>query len=283
MLIPLGPGLVNTDTMLMYAVPGLIGVAINYWLEETDKGKQFKVTNQHNGLGKAISGLMSGGSNEFENEADRKQKEREAKKAKLRGGSGGGKSMTTHIVLFVLVLIVALGASTEEPPRKSKTADEDAGDEGYAKTQEGKADVAVESENENDVPKASSLDSQKRDTGNAGDTHLTDAGVSDLSCPVELQDKDPEECEVCVEVLKNAMALITKESNKKHGPKIGKAIGRHCKSKLISTEKKMCYYFEPMKKAVAMPLSMGMDFPKVCKKLSKDNEEICTTMYRRTV
>merc|ERR1712100_106728 len=40
-------------------------------------------------------------------------------------------------------------------------------------------------------------------------------------------------------------------------------------------EKKMCYYFDPIKREVARPMSIGMPFLKACQKLTKNNPEIC--------
>jgi hypothetical protein len=41
----------------------------------------------------------------------------------------------------------------------------------------------------------------------------------------------------------------------------------------------MCYYFEPIKKAVSTPFATGMPKDKVCKRLKKDNPEICEVKY----
>lgn len=213
----------------------------------------------------------------------RRKKSKKGGKSSKKDKETKKKGINMHLVFVLIVLVVSLMSSTEEPARAGKSGDDadDAGDEGFGKTHKGQADVEVKSENEADVPKASSKDSQKRDTGNSGDSHLTDGGVSDEQCPAHLADKTPQDCEVCVEVLSKAMALIKKPKNRMSGPKIAKAVARFCKTKLISTEKKMCYYFEPMKKAVAMPLAMGMAVPKVCKKLEANNPEICSTRFRR--
>lgn len=41
-----------------------------------------------------------------------------------------------------------------------------------------------------------------------------------------------------------------------------------------------CYYFEPIKKLVSRPFSIGMPALKVCQKLRKNNPEICEVKYR---
>lgn len=42
---------------------------------------------------------------------------------------------------------------------------------------------------------------------------------------------------------------------------------------------KMCYIFEPIKKALSTPFSTGMPKKKVCQRLMKDNPEICEIKY----
>jgi hypothetical protein len=73
---------------------------------------------------------------------------------------------------------------------------------------------------------------------------------------------------------------------------IEKAIGTHCtlsgfgsdwkpNPNLTSPKDvKMCYIFEPIKKSVSNPYSMGMPKKKVCQRLKKDNPEICEIKYR---
>lgn len=41
----------------------------------------------------------------------------------------------------------------------------------------------------------------------------------------------------------------------------------------------MCYYFEPIKEAVATPFATGMPKEKVCQRLKKENPEICEVKY----
>merc|ERR1719263_1146512 len=115
-------------------------------------------------------------------------------------------------------------------------------------------------------------------------------------CVIQLEAKkakapDPKECEVCIANLDMIDALIEDKKDKKSAPKIEEAIGKHCTKSgfgsewkpnpLLKSPKdvKMCYYFEPIKKSVSAPFSMGMPKKKVCEKLKKDNPEICDVRY----
>lgn len=49
--------------------------------------------------------------------------------------------------------------------------------------------------------------------------------------------------------------------------------------KLTSRDRKMCYYFEPMRAAIAQPFSTRMPKDRVCKRLKKDNADICMVKY----
>jgi mesencephalic astrocyte-derived neurotrophic factor len=102
---------------------------------------------------------------------------------------------------------------------------------------------------------------------------------------------DPKECEVCIANLEAIDLLLPDKSDKRDKGKIEAAINKHCTKsgfgsewKPASTLKspkdvKMCYYFEPIKKSISMPFSMGMPKLKVCKKLMKDNPEVCDVRY----
>ena len=65
------------------------------------------------------------------------------------------------------------------------------------------------------------------------------------------------------------------------------AIGKHCGNlqneepnpKLNSRDRKMCYYFEPIKAAIAQPFSTRMPKDRVCKRLKASNAEICSVKY----
>lgn len=104
------------------------------------------------------------------------------------------------------------------------------------------------------------------------------------------KETDPRECEVCMSNLEKIEKLIPKD---KRSDKIAieKAITTHCTlsgfgsewkpNPLLEDPKdvKMCYYFEPIKKSISQPFSTGMPKAKVCKRLMKDNPEICEVKY----
>jgi len=106
----------------------------------------------------------------------------------------------------------------------------------------------------------------------------------------KLKEVDPKECEVCMQNLEAIDLLLSKE-DKGNKEKIEGAIDKHCtKSGAGSTWKasesltnpkdvKMCYYFNPIKKAISQPFSTGMPKQKVCQRLKKDNPEICEVKY----
>ena len=65
------------------------------------------------------------------------------------------------------------------------------------------------------------------------------------------------------------------------------AITKHCgdlqneqpNPALNARDRKMCYYFEPIRAAIAQPFSTRMPKDRVCKRLKKDNAEICEVKY----
>lgn len=103
---------------------------------------------------------------------------------------------------------------------------------------------------------------------------------------------DPKECEVCVANLEKIDALLTKDK-KKNKDAIEVAINKHCTltgagsdwkpNPALTSPKdvKICYMFEPIKKAISQPFSTGMPKKKVCERLKKDNPEICEVKYRK--
>jgi hypothetical protein len=104
--------------------------------------------------------------------------------------------------------------------------------------------------------------------------------------------EDPKECEVCIANLEYIDKLIP--AGKKHDTAaIEKATGTHCTLSGFGSEwkpnpslaspkdVKMCYIFEPIKKSISQPFSTGMPKKKVCKRLMKDNPEICEVKYRK--
>ncbi len=103
---------------------------------------------------------------------------------------------------------------------------------------------------------------------------------------------DPKECEVCISNLETIDKLISSEK-KSDKAAIEKAIGTHCTlsgfgsdwkpNPALTSPKdvKMCYMFEPIKKAISTPFATGMPKKKVCERLKKDNPEICEVKYRK--
>ncbi len=103
---------------------------------------------------------------------------------------------------------------------------------------------------------------------------------------------DPKECEVCISNLETIDKLISSEK-KSDKTAIEKAIGTHCTlsgfgsdwkpNPALTSPKdvKMCYMFEPIKKAISTPFATGMPKKKVCERLKKDNPEICEVKYRK--
>lgn len=92
---------------------------------------------------------------------------------------------------------------------------------------------------------------------------------------------DTKECEVCVKVMDDIRAKMSKEDSRKK-PSIEKAMGEYCANKdsnLTAREKKICYYIDPIKRDVAQPFSLGMPSLKVCKRITKTNPEICTVKF----
>jgi hypothetical protein len=106
------------------------------------------------------------------------------------------------------------------------------------------------------------------------------------------KEADPRECAVCMSNLESIDKLVPKDKKSDLGA-IEKAIGTHCTLSGFGSEwkpnpaltspkdVKMCYIFEPIKRAVATPFATGMPKQKVCQRLKKENEEICEVKYRK--
>lgn len=87
------------------------------------------------------------------------------------------------------------------------------------------------------------------------------------------------------------MTSLYQQKKKKDKAAVEKAIGKHCTLSGAGSEwkanpalaspkdVKMCYIFEPIKKSISTPFVMGMPKQKVCKKLTKDNPDICDVKY----
>jgi tRNA U54 and U55 pseudouridine synthase Pus10 len=106
------------------------------------------------------------------------------------------------------------------------------------------------------------------------------------------KEPDPKECEVCINNLEEIDRLVP-QGKRSDRLAIEKAISTHCTLSGFGSEwkpnpnlrtpkdVKMCYIFEPIKKSVSHPFSMGMPKKKVCERLKKDNPEICAIKYRK--
>lgn len=106
------------------------------------------------------------------------------------------------------------------------------------------------------------------------------------------KEADPRECEVCISNLESIDKMIPSDK-KSDKAAVEKAIGTHCTlsgfgsdwkpNPALTSPKdvKMCYLFEPIKKAISQPFATGMPKKKVCERLKKDNPEICEVKYRK--
>ena len=107
-----------------------------------------------------------------------------------------------------------------------------------------------------------------------------------------VKEVDPKECEVCMANLETIDKLIPADK-KRDKLAIEKAISTHCTlsgfgsdwkpNPALTSPKdvKMCYIFDPIKKSISQPMSTGMPKHKVCKRLTKDNPDICDVKYRK--
>lgn len=90
---------------------------------------------------------------------------------------------------------------------------------------------------------------------------------------------DPRECEVCMKVMQEVRDSMPK-SDHKSKPAIEAALGSHCaKDTLSARERKICYYVDPIKRDIAQPFSLGMPVDRLCKRINKDNPEICSVKF----
>ena len=118
-----------------------------------------------------------------------------------------------------------------------------------------------------------------------------------IVCPAaakksKTKDVDPKECEVCISNLEKIDSLL-EGKQKKDKDAVRAAIGQHCtksgfgsewkpSTKLTSPKDvKMCYIFEPIKEAITVPFITGMPKERICKKLKKDNPDVCDVKYRK--
>jgi len=102
--------------------------------------------------------------------------------------------------------------------------------------------------------------------------------------------EDPKECEVCISNLEEIDKLLIGDK-KRNKEAIENAVFTHCTLSGFGSDwkpnpnlksprdVKMCYIFEPIKKAISQPFATGMPKKKVCQRLKKDNPDICDIKY----
>jgi|AntAceMinimDraft_1070359.scaffolds.fasta_scaffold224724_1 hypothetical protein len=58
----------------------------------------------------------------------------------------------------------------------------------------------------------------------------------------------------------------------------GDVIDNYCnqQSHMETSERKMCYNLEPLRQTAAWAVSVKMTVPRICKKLAKENPDICS-------
>jgi hypothetical protein len=104
---------------------------------------------------------------------------------------------------------------------------------------------------------------------------------------------DPRECEVCIANLEEVDKLLVTSEQKRDKAAVREAIGKRCTKsgfgsewkpnpELSQKDVKMCYIFEPIKEAITVPFITGMPKEKICKRLKKDNPDICDVKYRES-
>jgi hypothetical protein len=104
---------------------------------------------------------------------------------------------------------------------------------------------------------------------------------------------DLRECEVCIANLEAVDGMLSAEQ-KKDKTAVRDAIGRRCTKSgfgsewkpnpdLSQKDVKMCYIFEPIKESITVPFITGMPKEKICKRLKKDNPDICDVKYRKSL
>ena len=119
------------------------------------------------------------------------------------------------------------------------------------------------------------------------------ATISKIDGAKKVKVEDPRDCEVCISNLEKIDMLIPADK-KRDKDAIEKAIFTRCTLTGFGSDwkpnpalesprdVKMCYLFEPIKKAISQPFSTGMPKMKVCRRLMKDNPEICEVKYRKS-
>mmetsp|Transcript_62712 Transcript_62712/g.141627 ORF Transcript_62712/g.141627 Transcript_62712/m.141627 type:complete len:174 (+) Transcript_62712:143-664(+) len=90
-----------------------------------------------------------------------------------------------------------------------------------------------------------------------------------------------DECDVCATVLEGikGLALVDVKNKPKDLREAAAidAIGVFCDQQmhLETSQRKMCYYLDPLKQTAARSLLMNMPTNRICRKLDKENPDIC--------
>lgn len=88
--------------------------------------------------------------------------------------------------------------------------------------------------------------------------------------------KDPQECEVCVEVLKQLETMVKLDDRKKMEV-VEEKLGALCAKKDLSeTWKKVCYFMDPIKREVSQLYKNGLPADRICLRLKQKSVEICS-------
>ena len=282
--LPLGGG-IRLDLAHWVEVGAALCFAYLWYLFYTSKaGAHFNNNWSANGLFHAITHFSpSGGADDDEGSSAKGGKKAGGKAVeKKKAGSGGGGGPSTLLVLFVLFLLG--GMFCFHPPAKGETDDGFVEGVGGSGTREQRAaherKLAAEIEAERNSPAAKER-AQKEEAASVAQAAAADAANAAKRAAAKAKGGSTE-CQVCVAVLDSTLALISKPQNRKKAPKIAKALTRFCANKgndLTSKEEKVCYFIGTIKKLVAMPLAVGKDPLFVCKKLSKENAEICQVKF----
>lgn len=243
-----------------------------YLFNTSKAGKHFNNNWNSSGFFYALTHFSASGGDDDEGSCKKGKKANDTKKA----SSGGGPS--TLVVLLVLFLLGGLFCF--HPPAAAEK------DEGFVEGTDGgtraqrrahEEALQAEIEAERNSPEAKARAAAEEEKAQA-EADAQEAANEKARADAKAKGGSTE-CQVCKHVLDGTMALISKPANRKKGPKIAKALGRYCKSPATSKEKKVCYFLITIKKSVAMPLSVGKDSLFTCKKLSKENSEICQVKF----
>lgn len=89
------------------------------------------------------------------------------------------------------------------------------------------------------------------------------------------------ECEVCIKVINDIKGLSSDDVQIKPSEIresfIVERIKAYCSQQdhLDTSERKMCYYLEPLLQTTSRSITMKMSTSRVCKKLNRENPDIC--------